>query len=166
MSDEQNASNPMEDQVELHTSGPDGTIAESTVSEPMRLVRVGNMLEAMRSELREMDPDEVGRDRLVEVYGSARQKLAETLSGPLAEEFDAMVPALEEEPSTGELRVAHAQLLGWLQGLLQGIQTAIAYQQQTSMQELAGMRSGSNGGQQGPGSPGPMGGSAGSGQYL
>lgn len=161
MTDEQSASSPMQDQIEIQTSAPDGTLAESTVSEPMRLVRVGSMLEAMRSELREMDPDEVGRERLVDVYRSAREKLAETLSGPLAEELDTMIPALEDEPSTGELRVAHAQLLGWLQGLLQGIQTAIAYQQQTSMQELAGMQqSGSNGGQS------PSAGSGGSGQYL
>lgn len=160
MTDEQSASSPMEGQIEIQTSAPDGTMAESTVSEPMRLVRVGSMLEAMRSELRELDPDEVGRERLVEVYRSAREKLAETLSGPLAEELDTMIPALEEEPSTGELRVAHAQLLGWLQGLLQGIQTAIAYQQQTSMQELAGMQQSGAGGGDGSG------GSGGSGQYL
>lgn len=163
MSDEHNASSPMEDQIEIQTSAPDGTLAESTVTEPMRLVRVGSMLEAMRSELHEMDPDEVGRERLVEVYRAAREKLAETLSGPLAEELDTMIPALEAEPSTGELRVAHAQLLGWLQGLLQGIQTAIAYQQQASMQELAGMQSGSGGGA--GGGSGSAGGSA-SGQYL
>lgn len=158
-------SSPMEGQFELRTSGPDGEVEPSTIEEPMRLVRVGSMLEAMRSELHEIDPDEVGRERLVEVYRSARQKLAETLSGPLAEELDTMVPALEEEPTTGELRVAHAQLLGWLQGLLQGIQTAIAYQQQASQAQLAGMQ---HGGGPGGGQGGPsMGGrSGGSGQYL
>lgn len=155
---------PMEGQVELRTSGPDGEVEPSTIEEPMRLVRVGSMLEAMRSELHQLDPDEVGRERLMEVYESARRKLAETLTGPLAEELDSMVPALEDKPTTGELRVAHAQLLGWLQGLLQGIQTAIAYQQQASQSQLSGMQHpGGPGGQGGP----SMGGrSGGSGQYL
>lgn len=161
MSDERQATSPMQEQIELRTSRPDGELDESTVNEPMRLVRVGSMLEAMRAELREMDPDEVGRERLVEVYQSARQKLAETLSGPLAEELDTMVPALEDDPTAGEVRVAHAQLLGWLQGLLQGIQAAIAYQQQTSMQELAGMQQPGGDGDQRAGSGGQS-----SGQYL
>lgn len=167
-SQEQAPPSPMQDQVELRTSGPDGEMVPSTVEEPMRLVRVGSMLEAMRAELHEIDPDDVGRERLVEVYHSARRKLAETLSGPLADELDTMVPALEQEPTTGELRVAHAQLLGWLQGLLQGIQTAIAYQQQASQAQLAGMHhsGGDPGGDQGPPMGGGSGGSSGSGQYL
>ncbi|PSO54749.1 MAG: hypothetical protein BRC31_01535 [Actinobacteria bacterium QS_5_72_10] len=165
MSDQnQGPASPMEGQVELRTSGAGGEIESSTIEEPMRLVRVGSMLEAMRAELHELDPDEVGRERLVEVYRSARAKLAETLSGPLAEELDSMIPALEEEPTTGELRVAHAQLLGWLQGLLQGIQTAIAYQQQTSQSQLAGMQQ--SGGPGGGPKPSMGGGAGGSGQYL
>lgn len=148
---------PMHDEIELRTSRPDGQLETSTVSEPMRLVRVGSMLGAMRAELRELDSDAVDRDRLDEVHRSARDSLAQTLSGPLAEELDTMVPALPDEPTTGELRVAQAQLLGWLEGLLQGIQAAVAHQQQASTSQLDALRDGGDGA--GASSSGP-------GQYL
>lgn len=138
MSDDQR--NPMHDEIELRTSRSDGEVEVSTVSEPMRLVRVGNMLGAMRAELRELDSDSIDRDRLDSVHRSARESLAQTLSGPLADELDAMVPTLPDEPTAGELRVAQAQLLGWLEGLLHGIQTALAYQQQSSAGQLDALK--------------------------
>lgn len=142
---EHQPTDPMHDEIELRTSGADGQLETSTVSEPMRLVRVGNMLGAMRTELRELDSDAVDRDRLDKLHRSARDSLAQTLSGPLAEELDTMVPVLPDEPTTGELRVAQAQLLGWLEGLLQGIQTAIAHQQQASTSQLDALQGAGNG---------------------
>ncbi|MGZ6772866.1 MAG: proteasome activator, partial [Mycobacteriaceae bacterium] len=46
----------------------------------------------------------------------------------------------EATPSESELRIAQAQLVGWLEGLFHGIQTAIYAQQMAARAQLEQMR--------------------------
>lgn len=131
---------PMSGEVEMQTSRSDGEVTTATVSQPAKLVRIGNMLGALQQELRALDGDDVDRDRLLEVHRTVRDQLDSLVSGALADELHSMVPPLEEEPTSGELRVAQAQLIGWVEGLLHGVQAALAHQQQGADDQLAQLR--------------------------
>ncbi|HVL99921.1 MAG TPA: proteasome activator [Egibacteraceae bacterium] len=144
---------------------------QRVVNEPGKLMRIGLMLREMQEEVRRADPDEAGRDRLRIVHSRAVQELCQTLSPELQEELSQLtLPFTEEEPPTGsEIRIAQAQLIGWLEGLFQGIQAAIFSQQMEARQQLEQMRQrGLPPGMRPPdGRPGPSEpGQRGMGQYL
>lgn len=116
--------------------------AESTIEEPAKLLRLGRMLHELREELaQDHVTDAASRDRIRHVYEAAAQQLDEALSGALREELESFtLPFTDDPPSEAELRIAQAQLLGWLEGLLQGIQAAMLSQQQDAGRQLSQLR--------------------------
>jgi hypothetical protein len=114
---------------------------ESPVSEPTKLIRIASMTRAMLEEVRQAPLDEGGRARLAEVHARSLAELRDVLSPDLLEEFDEiMVPLQEGEVSEAELRVAQAQLIGWLEGLFHGIQASLWSQQMAAQHQLAEMQ--------------------------
>lgn len=127
------------------------------IEEPAKVMRVGSMLRQLLDELREATLDEQSRDRLRDIYETSVLELGSALSPDLRDELDRItLPFSEDEiPSEAELRVAEAQLVGWLEGLIQGIQATLFAQQMAAQQQLANMRSG--GGALPPGMAPPQG---------
>ena len=125
---------PQEEEIRF-TSTDDGE--ESAITEPGKLVRLGHMMRALQEELRSDNIDAPSRERLGEIHHRVREQLGGVMSGPLREELDSFeLPFGEDPPTESELRLAQAQLIGWLEGLFQGIQLAIAGQQQAAQRQL------------------------------
>ncbi|MCL1599059.1 MAG: bacterial proteasome activator family protein [Actinomycetia bacterium] len=111
------------------------------VSEPSKLIRIASMTRAMLDEVREAPLDDAGRIRLLSIYDRSLEELKEVLSDDLIDELDAVfVPIGEETPTEAELRVAQAQLVGWLEGLFHGIQASLISQQMAASAQLERMR--------------------------
>jgi len=112
------------------------------VDQPGKLLRIAMMVREMLEEVRRAPLDENAREHLADIHARVVTELKGALSGPLAEELDRItLPFGDNEiPSEAELRIAHAQLLGWLEGLFQGIQAAIASQQMQMASQLDEMR--------------------------
>jgi hypothetical protein len=112
-----------------------------TVSSPAKVMRIGSMVRQLLEEVRHAPLDEAGRTRLREILDISLQELAGSLSPDLAAELDRITLPLEQEtPSEAELRVAQAQLVGWLEGLFHGIQATLFAQQMAARNQLAEMR--------------------------
>ncbi|MEZ5233111.1 MAG: proteasome activator [Acidimicrobiales bacterium] len=126
------------------------------IEQPAKIMRIGSMIRQLLEEVRNAELDERSRDRMRDIYEMSVHELASTLSPDLQEELARLTtPFTEEEaPSPAELRVAQAQLVGWLEGLFQGIQATMFAQQMMARQQLEQMRQ-LPGGMPGPG--GPMG---------
>lgn len=131
------------------------------VSQPAKVMRVGSMIKQLLEEVRATELDEASRERVKEIYETSVRELASALSPDLQQELDRLTPPFGEGevPSEAELRVAKAQLVGWLEGLFHGIQATLFAQQMAARQQLDGMR-----GQLPPGPEPEHGGP--SGQYL
>lgn len=115
--------------------------SQEGISEPTKLIRIAAMTRAMLDEVRQAPVDDNGRLRLVEVHRQSLDALRESLSDELLEEFDAvMVPLQEENVSQPEIRIAQAQLIGWLEGLFHGIQASLFSQQVAAQNQLAQMQ--------------------------
>jgi hypothetical protein len=127
---------------EIVTGRPPGRHEESgeTINQPAKLIRIGAMLRELLEEVRRSSPDEAGRKRLVEIYDHALSELRAGLSEELQHELDSFATPLEGTPSESEIRIAKAQLLGWLEGLFQGIQAALWAQQMEARAQLNEMR--------------------------
>lgn len=111
------------------------------VSQPTKLIRIASMTRAMLEEVRQAPLDEGGRKRLAQVHAQSLDELRDVLSDELQEEFnEVMVPLSNEGASEAELRVAQAQLIGWLEGVFHGIQASIWSQQMTAQTQLAEMQ--------------------------
>lgn len=111
------------------------------ISEPGKLMRIAVMLREVQEEARRAPTDQAGRDRLRQVHERALGELGEVLSDDLREELcNFSFPFDESTPSESELLIAQAQLIGWLEGLFQGIQAAIFNQQLAARQQLEAMR--------------------------
>jgi hypothetical protein len=112
-----------------------------TVSSPAKVMRIGSMVRQLLDEVRHAPLDEAARTRLREILDISIQELAGSLSPDLASELDRIALPLEQEtPSEAELRVAQAQLVGWLEGLFHGIQATLFAQQMAARNQLAEMR--------------------------
>ena len=117
------------------------------VSSPAKVMRIGAMVKALLEEVRAASLDEPGRDRLKSIFEQSVAELSESLSPDLAEELKKLAPPFASAtPSEAELRIAQAQLVGWLEGLFHGIQATLFAQQMAARQQLEQMR-----GQLGPG---------------
>ena len=114
--------------------------ARPHVSEPSKLIRIASMTRAMLDEVREAPLDEAGRQRLVAIYDQSIDELREVLSDDLVEELDAVFIPITDVPSEAELRIAQAQLVGWLEGLFHGIQASLITQQMAASAQLERMR--------------------------
>ncbi len=150
----------------------DAAAAEETPSEvieqPAKIMRIGSMIRQLLEEVRSADLDERSRDRMRDIYEMSVHELASTLSPDLREELTRLTTPFTEDgaPSESELRVAQAQLVGWLEGLFQGIQATMFAQQMMARQQLEQMRQLQPGMPQGPGGPQGMGGEHRPGTYL
>jgi hypothetical protein len=117
-----------------------GSKAEA-IESPAKVMRIASMARQLLDEVRHSELDEASRSRLREIYQSSIKELAEVLSPELKEELQRLsLPFNQDAPSDAELRVAHAQLVGWLEGLFHGIQAMLFAQQMESRQRLEEMR--------------------------
>jgi hypothetical protein len=112
------------------------------VEQPAKVMRIGSMIKLLLDEVRQADLDEPSRDRLREIYETSVTELSSALSPDLRDELGRLAHpfAGAEAPSEAELRVAKAQLVGWLEGLFHGIQATLFAQQMTARQQLDEMR--------------------------
>jgi hypothetical protein len=120
-------------------SGPEPGASEF-IQHPAKLLRITSMIRGLLEEVRQTALDEAGRIRMREVYESSRHELKDVLSEDLQRELEALVFPLEGTPSESEIRVAQAQLVGWLEGLLHGIQAALWTQHMQARAQLEEMR--------------------------
>ena len=112
-----------------------------SVSHPTKLIRMASMTRAMLDEARQAPLDDGGRKRLAEVHSKSVEELREILSEDLQEEFnEIMIPLTKDNTSESELRVAQAQLIGWLEGLFHGIQASLWSQQMAAQDQLKEMQ--------------------------
>jgi hypothetical protein len=112
-----------------------------SVASPAKVLRIGSMTKELLEEVRRAPLDDAGRGRLREIYETSVRELAEGLSGDLKAELARLSsPFSADTPSDSELRVAQAQLVGWLEGLFHGIQAAIFSQQMAAQAQLQQMR--------------------------
>ncbi len=122
-------------------SSPDKDV--ETVSEPAKVMRVGSMIKQLLEEVRNTDLDAPARERLRAIYDTSITELGSALSTDLQEEMTRLAFPFgsEGEPqSDTELRIAQAQLVGWLEGLFHGIQATLFAQQMAARQQLERMR--------------------------
>jgi Protein of unknown function (DUF2587) len=131
--------------VDVTAPGP-GTDAVETepseqVTRPTKLIRIASMVRTMLEEVRRAPLDEEGRRRLRAIHERSIHELEGVLSPDLTRELSEVVlPFTSETPSDSELRLAQAQLVGWLEGLFHGIQASIFTQQASAQQQLEQMR--------------------------
>jgi Protein of unknown function (DUF2587) len=149
------------------------------IEEPAKVMRIGSMIKQLLEEVRSAPLDEAGRSRLAEIHERSLAELEQGLAPELVDELHRItLPFIDgTTPSDAELRIAQAQLVGWLEGLFHGIQTALFAQQMAARAQLEQMRRALPGGgppsgpmaSAGPGSPVGPGGEPGerqTGQYL
>ena len=110
------------------------------VSQPAKLLRIASMIRELLQDVRQSSVDEAGRKRLRAIYDRAMGELKEGLSEDLQHELGTLTVPLEGTPSESEIRIAQAQLVGWLEGLFQGIQAALWAQHLQARAQLDEMR--------------------------
>ena len=111
------------------------------VEQPAKVMRIGGMIKQLLDEVRSAPLDEAGRARLAEVHARSITELESGLSDDLVEELRRIaLPFTDATPSDAELRIAQAQLVGWLEGLFHGIQTTLFAQQMAARAQLEQMR--------------------------
>ena len=121
--------------------GPDGEMyvlaapsaseaADESITEPAKVMRIGRMISRLLDEVKDAPLDDASRTRLREIYAQSIDELAGGLDEDLAMELRRITTPFAEDttPSDAELRIAQAQLVGWLEGLFQGMQTALVAQ--------------------------------------
>jgi hypothetical protein len=135
------------------------------VEEPAKVMRIGTMIKQLLEEVRAAPLDEASRNRLRDIHAASIRELEDGLSPDLREELERItLPFSEgETPSDAELRIAQAQLVGWLEGVFHGIQTALFAQQMAARAQLEEMRRKALPGGQTPAQPDFR---PGGGQYL
>jgi len=143
MADEQHTD--VTDRAEVVPDAGNGSEEEErreSIEAPSKIMRIGSMIKQLLEEVRAADLDEASRDRMREIYDHSISELATTLSPDLRDELSRVALPFGDEdiPSESELRVAHAQLVGWLEGLFQGIQATMFAQQMSAQQQLERMR--------------------------
>ena len=117
------------------------TALADLVAQPAKVMRIGSMIKQLLEEVRNAPLDEAGRTRLAEIHRRSIAELEQGLAPELIEELDRIaLPFTDEAPSDAELRIAQAQLVGWLEGLFHGIQTALFAQQMAAQAQLQQMR--------------------------
>ena len=198
MTDSQETESPLpaDDASRVVVIGPDGMAVETSaqvqagdeersvtdlVDQPAKVMRIGSMIKQLLEEVRASSLDEASRVRLKEIHTRSIRELEEGLAPELVEELERIsLPFTDDAiPSEAELRVAQAQLVGWLEGLFHGIQTALFAQQMAARAQFEEIRRralppglsmpGGPGGPDGPAGPHAaesQPGQSGTGQYL
>ena len=147
----------------------DGQGLGSMVEQPAKVMRIGTMIKQLLEEVRAAPLDDASRERLRDIHRTSIHELEEGLAPELREELERLTLPFTEDsvPSDAELRIAQAQLVGWLEGLFHGIQTALFAQQMAARAQLEQMRQLPPGVSGVPGVPGGRGPTQpGTGQYL
>ncbi|MFC8385278.1 bacterial proteasome activator family protein [Nocardia sp. NPDC057272] len=114
------------------------------VEQPAKVMRIGTMIKQLLEEVRAAPLDDASRSRLKEIHKSSVRELEQGLAPELREELERLTLPFTDDsvPSDAELRIAQAQLVGWLEGLFHGIQTALFAQQMAARAQLEQMRQG------------------------
>src|SRR5437868_7974836 len=112
------------------------------VEQPAKVMRIGSMIKQLLEEVRAAPLDDASRNRLREIHASSIRELEQGLAPELRDELERLSLPFSEDvtPSDAELRIAQAQLVGWLEGLFHGIQTALFAQQMAARAQLEEMR--------------------------
>jgi Bacterial proteasome activator len=111
------------------------------VEQPAKVLRIGSMIRQLLEEVKSAPLDEASRQRLREIHAASIKELEQGLAPELVDELERLsLPFTDETPSEAELRIAQAQLVGWLEGLFHGIQTVIYAQQMAARAQLEQMR--------------------------
>jgi hypothetical protein len=170
-------SNPDENDIEIlgdisaMGDDADGKSLTDLVEQPAKVMRIGTMIKQLLEEVRAAPLDDASRNRLREIHARSVRELEEGLAPELRDELQRLTLPFGEDklPTDAELRIAQAQLVGWLEGLFHGIQTALFAQQMAARAQLEQMRQGAlppgvagAAGQRGAAGPG----TPGTGQYL
>ena len=165
----------------MGTVEADGSVSPeepgNLIEQPAKVMRIGSMIKQLLEEVRAAPLDEDSRSRLKEIHQRSIKELEDGLAPELQEELERLSLPFEGDtpPSESELRIAQAQLVGWLEGLFHGIQAALVAQQMAARLQLEQMRGGQgrpalpmgpNGGIPGLPNPGGADGSGRTGQYL
>jgi hypothetical protein len=135
-----------QDGMGVSASGPDedqgSTNPADLVEQPAKVMRIGSMIKQLLEEVRNAPLDDAGRARLAEIHRRSIKELEDGLAPELIDELERIALPFGEDhaPTDAELRIAQAQLVGWLEGLFHGIQTALFAQQMAAQQQLAQMR--------------------------
>jgi hypothetical protein len=146
---------PVTVQADVAEGGDDAktTGPADLVEQPAKVMRIGGMIRQLLEEVKSAPLDEASRSRLREIYEQSIAELKDGLAPELVEELERLsLPFGAEAPSEAELRIAQAQLVGWLEGLFHGIQAAFYAQQVAAQQQLQNIRlaiPGPNGGKEG-----------------
>ena len=122
--------------------GEDSASLTEMVEQPAKVMRIGTMIKQLLEEVRAAPLDDASRARLREIHESSIKELASGLAPELREELERLTLPFSEDsvPTDAELRIAQAQLVGWLEGLFHGIQTALFAQQMAARAQLEEMR--------------------------
>ena len=133
---------PEPERAEIVAPEDTGQAQGDAIEQPAKVMRVGAMLRGLLQEVREAPLDERSRDRLREIYEISLQELGSAVSADLREELGRLAQPFpdSEVPTEAELRIAKAQLVGWMEGLIQGIQATLYAQQVLARKQLADMR--------------------------
>jgi Protein of unknown function (DUF2587) len=153
------------EQAAVMPADADGSDVSDMIEQPAKVMRIGTMIKQLLEEVRAAPLDEASRVRLREIHQTSIRELEQGLAPELRDELERLTLPFNdsETPSDAELRIAQAQLVGWLEGLFHGIQTALVAQQMAARVQLEEMRRRAlPGGQPGPQIPG----SSSTGQYL
>jgi Protein of unknown function (DUF2587) len=127
---------------EQAATGDEPKSVTEMVEEPAKVMRIGNMIRQLLAEVKSAPLDDASRQRLRVIHQASITELKEGLAPELAEELERITLPFSDDatPSDAELRIAQAQLVGWLEGLFHGIQTALFAQQMAARAQLEQMR--------------------------
>ncbi len=113
---------------------------QESITQPAKLLRIASMVRELLEDTRQASLDEPGRVRLRQIYERSVGELAEVLSPDLRDELESLAPPMEGVPTESEIRIAQAQLVGWLEGLFHGIQAALFSQQAAARAQFEEIR--------------------------
>lgn len=130
--------------IAVQENDSDESSLTDLVEQPAKVMRIGTMIKQLLEEVRAAPLDEASRNRLRDIHATSIRELEDGLAPELREELDRLTLPFNEDavPSDAELRIAQAQLVGWLEGLFHGIQTALFVQQMAARAQLQQMRQG------------------------
>ncbi|MEM8707690.1 MAG: proteasome activator [Actinomycetota bacterium] len=129
---------PVSETPEIIDPPADAPDEQATVSDPAKLIRLGTMVQTLMAEVRQADTDEESRQMLARIHRETVEELGTVLSPDLMDELTEFTACCDDDgvPTEAEIRVAQAQLVGWMQGLLQGLQASMAQQQAAAAAQL------------------------------
>ena len=142
-------------EVEVVDSVEEEPSIDETIDHPAKVMRIGAMMKQLLDELRSAELDQPSRDRLREIYDRSVGELGSALSPDLRDELGRLALPFSGDatPTSSELQIAKAQLVGWLEGLVQGMQAMLFAQQMAAQQQLQSMRGQIGAGEMPPDAP-------------